>query len=251
MTKECAFCPSTAKLTGEHLWSKWMSELLPGRKIFRSRNQAGKVTKEWQQPSLDWKAKVVCESCNTGWMSNVESQHAKPAMGDLVLGKKGIDIPQSRANSIAIFAFKTAVVFEHLRRDSSPFFARDTRFRFRESLEIPFTVRMWMAEFEPRGSGHAITYYHQGHPGTQKTIELYVCSFSCEHFCFQVVAEKWPSGAFLSSRAKFERLAVPFWPEIPIGFIWPAPLALKSITDFSKFASRWNYLDISLPAGTV
>ena len=52
-----------AKLSGEHVWSEWMA-LFPGPKtyldIMRRRN--------WVSSHLNWKAKVVCITCNNGWM---------------------------------------------------------------------------------------------------------------------------------------------------------------------------------------
>ena len=52
-----------AKISGEHVWSEWMA-LFPGPKtyldIMRRRN--------WVSSHLNWKAKVVCITCNNGWM---------------------------------------------------------------------------------------------------------------------------------------------------------------------------------------
>src|SRR5882672_4728774 len=107
MPKECAFCPATAKMTAEHVWSDWMNALFPGEKIFRNQTDLENEI-VWSGSELDWTVKVVCEDCNTGWMSRMEEFHAKPSMSDLIVGKLDIPIPQSRANSIALFAFKTA-----------------------------------------------------------------------------------------------------------------------------------------------
>jgi hypothetical protein len=220
-----------------------MAALLPGPKVFRTRDQKGKITGTWIQPELNWKTKVVCDKCNNEWMSNIESQHAKSAMTDLILGKKGVEISHTRAHSIALFAFKTAVLFDHIRRESPPFFTRSARFLFRERLEIPCTVRMWMAAVERPGNGSAITWYQTGHLNTDNTVELYACTFSCQHFCFQVVAERRPSSVALIPCDRFEQLAVPFWPAIARNFVWPAPSALRSVEEFQTFSARWKKLD--------
>jgi hypothetical protein len=122
MPRECAFCPATAKMSGEHIWSDWMNGLLPGKKRFISKDKDGKVIFQRIAKELDWTAKVVCKPCNETWMSKIEGDHAKPSMEDLITGKLDIPIMQSRANSIALFGFKTAVVLDHLRRDPEPFF---------------------------------------------------------------------------------------------------------------------------------
>lgn len=57
------------------------------------------VISEWVSERLDWKAKVVCEKCNNTWMSDIENNHAKPAVTDLIVGKVDVPIPRSRARS--------------------------------------------------------------------------------------------------------------------------------------------------------
>jgi hypothetical protein len=244
MPKECAFCPSTAKLSGEHIWSDWMGALFPGKKKYLDLIKR----KNWSSSELDWKAKVVCEPCNNGWMSEIERLHAKPAMADLIDGKLDIPIPQSRAKPIALFAFKTIVVLEHLNRSRAiRFFPRQVRYRFREKLEIPPKVRMWMTGFLPKGQGRIFTSYHE--LPKPDSLELYVCTYGVGRLVFQVVAESKPTSLVFSPTAGFEHLAVPFWPDIPGGFIWPPGAILETVKDFDLFATRWHRLHVSNPTG--
>jgi hypothetical protein len=67
------------------------------------RDESNEVTRQWDLPSLSWKAKVVWGSCNQTWMSGLESKHAKPAMTDLMVGKGRATITQSDASGIAPF----------------------------------------------------------------------------------------------------------------------------------------------------
>jgi hypothetical protein len=242
MATECAFCPSTAKLSGEHVWSDWMNALVPGEKKFLNMIERT----DWSSSTLNWKAKVVCEPCNNGWMSNIESQHAQPAMTDLIAGKVDISISQSRANSIAFFAFKTIVVLEHLNRGrTSRFFPRQVRHRFREALEILPNINIWMAGYLPLGQGRCTTIYHElPDPGS---LELYVCTYAIGHFVFQVVAERYPSSFAVSPISGFEHLAVPFWPRIPDAFMWPPETVLEKVKDFDLFAARWQRLHVRKP----
>jgi hypothetical protein len=240
MSEECAFCADTANRSGEHFWSDWMSPLFPGEKRFINTNTEMKAAKEWSEPVLNVKAKVVCKACNEGWMSNIESQHAKPAMMELIAGKVDIPIPQARARSIALFAFKTAVICDHTRR-SYPirFFPRQLRHRFREMLEIPHNVQMWFAGFLPRADGACLTIYHNL-PGPDG-LDLYVCTYCVGHFVFQVVADRKPISSHLSPADKrFENIAVPFWPRIADGFVWPPKAVLMTARDFQDFANRWG-----------
>jgi hypothetical protein len=36
MEQERAFCPSTAKMSGEHIWSDWMNKVFPRKKRFHN-----------------------------------------------------------------------------------------------------------------------------------------------------------------------------------------------------------------------
>ena len=129
-------------------------------------------------------------------MSDIEERHAQPAMKDLIIGKLDIPIPQSRADSIALFAFKTAVIVEHMKRTQYVrFFPRQVRYRFRENREIPHNVRMWLAGFLPKGKGRCFSMYHEA---SAPSLELYVWNYSVGQFVFQVVAEKRPYHLTLS-----------------------------------------------------
>lgn len=241
-TKECAFCPESANRSGEHLWSVWIRDLVPGRKRFSIKDGKGEVISEWISDRLDWKAKVVCEKCNNTWMSDIENNHAKPAMTDLIVGKADIPIPQSRARSIALFAFKTAVVFDRLRRDREPFFGRSARHEFRTSLMIPPNVGMWMTGFLPNAKGEAHTCYHEGGISETERIEMYVCTFNIGRVCIQVVGYKQYGFARVGAKDSF--VATPFWPSIAEGFVWRDANVLRTVADFDSFSTRWLQLDV-------
>jgi hypothetical protein len=204
-----------------------MNEFLPGRKVFHNWSDGigGSVprrSQQWERDELNWKAYVVCEPCNNGWMSNIEKWRAKPAMEDLIIGK-GLDftIGQSRANDIAIFSFKTAVILDHLVEGRERFFARSVRHNFRRTLEIPPHVRMWFAGYFYRTAGRATSFYY-GLPGSEK-LELYVLNYYVGHFVIQLVVQSELFLRHISPDKRYEGIAVPFWPRIPDSFSWPPP----------------------------
>lgn len=243
MPKECTFCLHTAKLSAEHVISDWIDALFPGKKLFTRTNQQGEIVGRWVADEIDWTAKVVCEKCNNTWMSDIENQHAKPAMTDLILGKTNVPIRQSSARSIALFAFKTAVVLDHSHRSKQPFFSRRIRNAFKEHLDIPRTVQMWMAGFARRTRGDIHASYHQGNLSPTNRLELYVCTCAIGHFVFQVAAQKQIGSTAFLPRPGFENLAVPLWPRVYPGFVWPAASVLQTVKDFDAFSVRW--LDVS------
>src|SRR6516162_2332321 len=137
MSRECAFCPSTADLTGEHLWSHWMDDLFPGKKRFTSKNEKGEIIKQWEDASLSWKAKVVCRRCNNGWMSDMESKHAKPAMTGLIRGTKRRPSRNHTPDPLRFLVLRLPLFLTTCSVDAVPFFPQRARYRFRQCLAIP------------------------------------------------------------------------------------------------------------------
>ena len=243
---ECAFCPHDGKLSAEHITSEWMSQLFPGKLSVWYTKGRGKKTR-WQSDTMDWKARVVCETCNNTWMSDIEAKHAKPVLTPLITGGLDIPIRLAEARSMALFAFKTAVVLDHAnRRPESHFFERSLRHSFRENLSIPANVQMWLGGFVGhRGNGHFTTLYHQGQLSATDSFLMYVCTFALGNLAIQVVAVKDKANdAIIRSDPRFKVLAVPFWPGLRPDFVWPARDALRSNSDFDAFANRWETIEV-------
>ena len=78
---KCAFCDHEGRLTAEHIISQWIEGLFPGKGNvkFHSEDGKGLIEKTMTSDKIDYKARVVCESCNNGWMSDPQKKpHAKP-----------------------------------------------------------------------------------------------------------------------------------------------------------------------------
>jgi hypothetical protein len=247
--KECAFCLQSAKLSGEHIFSDWMNDALPPARgdgkwtgIF---TRSGDASNHWKSAHLNWKTKVVCEKCNNGWMHEIEDNHAIPVMSPLIAGKVGIPINQSAARSIAIFAFKTAVIIDLLRHDGKePFFSRRLRADFRKHLAIPSMVNMWLCAYAPRKVRRADVFaaYYSAEIPLMDKVQLYVCTYGIGKLAFQILAVKTFSSRFIFKVSGFEELSVPFWPEIEPGFVWPQPFGLRSVEEFTQYHRRWENL---------
>lgn len=180
-------------------------------------------------------------------MSAIENNHARPSLADLITGKVEIPISQPRRNSIALFAFKTAVVFDHLVRNRQPFFERSARHEFRNSLTIPSNVSIWLAGFGPAGKGNAHTCYHTGILPNTNEITMYVCTYAVGHVVLQIVGCNAPVVRQIATKTtQFDGLSVPLWPELPAGFVWPAGEVLQTVDDFDSFSMRWRDLEITV-----
>jgi hypothetical protein len=240
--KECAFCDHKGKLSAEHIASDWMQNLFPGRKTAWFTSGGTKERKRFETDTMDWTAKVVCENCNNTWMSDIETQHAQPALTPLITGQMNIPIDRERAHSISLFAFKTAVIIDHQqRRDSGPFFSKRERYAFRLHHTIPGTVNMWFCGYKGhRGNGQFKSAYYKGEVPSSDPVLMYACTCAIGHFVFQVLAVKQIGNARFSPLGGFESLGVPFWPTVPRDYIWPPPVVLDGIPQFEAFADRWQ-----------
>lgn len=221
-----------------------MRDLFPGKKRFTRKNEKGEIIGEWSSDKIDWRARVVCEPCNNTWMSDIENR-AKPVMSKFILGEAQT-ICQPDCDVIAPFAFKSAVIFDHIRSDhAEPFFSRSVRHRFRTERAIPASVRMFLGGYLPRVKGEAHSCYHKGPLRANEQIMLYVCTYAAGHLVFQVVGQKQTGFTKVSLQPKtFQVFGVEFWPWMKNGASnWPPTGVLQNAADFDLFASRWRDLN--------
>lgn len=239
---ECAFCDHAGKLSAEHVTSQWIGELFAGPSVARF-GSSEIDAKTYNSGPLDFKAKVVCEKCNNTWMSDIEAK-AKPIMAPMIAGEKLVPITPEVARSVANFAFKTAVIVDHMRRNEA-FFPRRFRHAFRKSLFIPHFVHMWMcASAGSRAKVRIKGLYHNGKTPDGLHLKLYGCTCSFGNFAFQVLSVLQSGNATLRSTARFDKIAVPFWPTVPPNFVWPYHQMLRSDEDFKDFTLRWENIQI-------
>src|SRR5438093_593692 len=113
---QCAFCNQAAKLSGEHVWSDWIGELLhPLVKTFyfdRWDTSTGKTIR-WRKPKLNEKTNVVCKTCNNVWMSSIEG-NAKNTLSWIIRDGAPVSLLPRGIASFATFAFKCAVIANHM-----------------------------------------------------------------------------------------------------------------------------------------
>lgn len=107
MEKYCVFCHKNRKLTKEHILPNWLSELYPKRLMINNQFVGGN-NQEWPSRIFQHKAKIVCEECNGGWMSNLENR-VKPIIIDLFKLKKKV-INEQEQKILSLWAQKTVLM---------------------------------------------------------------------------------------------------------------------------------------------
>jgi hypothetical protein len=217
-----------------------MGKLFPPTTVnFSKIDTGGSVSGQWTNAGLNLKAKVVCKICNESWMSDIEYLHAKPAMSDLILGKRVQEITAAQAHSISLFAFKTAVIANHMLPENEEFFDISDRYSFRESLFIPSKVGMWLLGFAPENAGgiRSVNVYFPDKNAPKLTLNI--CSFYVGQFGFQVVSLKSLTVTQIQSLPTPDNLTVLFYPTLTSGISWPRSTVLGREV-FDNFAYRWN-----------
>jgi hypothetical protein len=106
---------------------------------------------------------------------------------------------------------------------------------------------MWLTELLSPGKGEVCTLYHEGSLSPDKTLEMYVCTYAVEYLVLQTVAYKQRGFGAATPKNRFP--AIPFWPEIPRGFVWPPSDVLRTVEDFNAFTDRWQEVDTVTAGG--
>ena len=249
--RSCLFCPSTAKLTGEHLWSEWIGDLLGDRTyVFTRRTHPDDKPDPWTLESLSQTAKLVCGTCNNGWMSNLESKHAKPAMQSMILADSPVTLSPFQMASIAAFAFKSTIIAWHMKQTTSRSpFSLASRRRFAQSLAIPDGFQVWLSALDrPGGRVYGVW---QGHTfktpvGTPNGFENYVFTFGVGNLLIQSTTSRWAKHFFrkfsvplLTQHADADSFAIPIWPNDGRDVVWP-PSRHLSNEAIDTFCCRWK-----------
>jgi hypothetical protein len=250
MSRQCAFCPATSNFTGEHLWSNWINAVLPPtiRCSFKRVDTQSKKESVFTKEELSLTANVVCEECNSGWMSRVDSQEAKPSLKYLISDASPRVISIRKLISIAIFLFKTAVVADHMGTGGTPYFTVQERYTFRETLSIPAGVSMWIGALEDSARGTFTTAHVNPVAAGETDFGLFVFTYIVGHLVLQIVGAKWathnPNRSYFPpiQRDEDSRFMSPFWP-IGGSIRWPPPQYMP-VTLLSDLTNRWRTYNI-------
>ncbi len=165
----CIFCLGY-RLSHEHVIPDWIRKIIPKKPHHGSRlrvtssgpsnvppNRRPRLqrSRDRQGHPISKKVRVVCETCNTGWLSALEGE-LKPRIKALVLGEESI-LTQWDQRRLATWAAKTAMTAEFIHPESAAI-AFEEREYLRLHREPPIAFNIWMAHYD--GSQHT-TALHQ------------------------------------------------------------------------------------------
>ncbi len=183
----------------------------------------GPVLREWTADTLDMVARVVCERCNTGWMSDLEIA-AKPLLLPLLRGNLHVlDGPSQRV--VAAWAVKTALAMALANTPPRPIEAIHYRSMTRARLRPPPNTFVWLAAYRgPRHAFHAPrSLMLTGTSGG--SAEAYASTFNVGRPIFHVVGHSHNERLAFTKGGAWPRMTAQIWPVMDLT-PWPPPMIL-------------------------
>ena len=155
-SKTCIFCGSSKKMTHEHIFSKWLGKVYPSKNPYTYRQgrrlefDRGTLKGESQYESrgtgdpITRRHKVVCESCNRGWMKHLQDV-AKPIFMPLFADSlTTLNAQQGRI--LAAWATMAVMVMEYCDTDAAVI-PQSERDHFRVRREPPNNWIIWIGRY--------------------------------------------------------------------------------------------------------
>ena len=277
--RACLFCGEEGEpLTDEHLWSAWMTPSIlknwPARPepakneppfTVLARTQGSDGFKHVMRPSrsLNEKPRCLCRDCNNRRLGRIEDLFFKPLVEPMMLDGTPRSLTVEDRLVIAVWAFKTLVVYNHAYNRPPFLYNNRARKRFIDSLLPPEkNLRVWVSRFNVRGrAGHATGLPLGPNRGAEpqfKGLPCYALTFSIGQFMFQVhaITPVPPKRPFdhthlFPEYGRWRRKASLIWPVSDHANVpWPPPEDLLD-TELDEFCCRWggrfgpNMTDIS------
>ena len=239
--RTCIFCGGSP-LSREHLWPEWVLAKIKPKNIagFIGRNRNLEVGREL-------KVKIVCKTCNGGWMSDLETE-SKPLIAPRMDDISGF-FDMAEQWMISAWAVKTAMVLDSTTMGVKPlFYTQQERDDMRLSSQIPPRTFVWLARYLGRntiGCG-SLEAKHRGPFG------IYVgriSTFIIGNLALQVMSVRAPITDDGHRPIRIDPIPGP-WQEILIRawpaswrIYWPPILAFDdspTIINRDRLADRWQ-----------
>jgi hypothetical protein len=247
----CAFCPATANITGEHIWSAWAGKMFGAKHYTFTRKELDGNVLTWKNQKLNPKGNVVCSECNSGWMNLLEDK-TKAVIKDMVVNCTPTTLHDSDIETIAAFGFLKAVIGDHMHSNFPPFYTFEERQSFRRTLSIPNGVQMWLASM-PIQRGLFKSLSIEAPLGTPRRFALNVFTYGLGHLVIQAAGCRWKKKASrrhappprLTPSIQWSDCSIPFWPNTQTPILWP-PNAHLGAGAVDEFVLRWTNLELGL-----
>jgi hypothetical protein len=151
VAKKCIFCGSTP-LSKEHFWPNWAASLLKKGGVslktehFVQKHKSGmllnpkRLTR--QGSACTFKIKIVCKSCNNGWMGRIEGR-VKPILSEMIIGRTVL-LSEQDQTLLATWITMKMIISEH-HMNKSPITDKRRLYEFYKNPKPIDWATIWIA----------------------------------------------------------------------------------------------------------
>ena len=231
--RKCIFC-GKFQVSREHVLPAWLKELFPrdehSTHTFGTINPSSIigipriVQRKRPGHSGTAKVRVVCESCNSGWLSRLE-EDVKPILIPLINGKR-CGLPLDMQKTLATWAAKTAMTAEQARPRERGI-SQAERSWLKEHLIPPSYWSVWLAGYDGESWCDLGMTQQRGRlqesPISSPKVEshyIHATTLGIGRVVFLVVGTMWKPAPEVFSRFDGKGL-FRIWPSLPRSILWP------------------------------
>lgn len=253
--RRCAFC-CKEKRTREHILGDWLAKYFP----VSGKNAVATITRQdgssfsFPTNAFEQKVKVVCETCNTGWMSALEGR-VKPFLGQMIRAAVPTTLDNSRQRILATWAVKTAFMFDKIHT-ATPVVPESEYHRLYVAQQPPSGYVVWIGfradlrngagQDELAAAKQQVVPYTRIDPTLAPVFEKLVAAghvqfrvtFTVGHVVFVVYGHNFPGTFHIELSKPLNNLVSSIWP--PIGIVqWP-PIGVDIIGGWNALHDRFQ-----------
>jgi hypothetical protein len=156
----CIFCGGPG-LTGEHIWADWLRNYIPRQMESYTKSSTSfhptytkrKVKKEPGDPHSR-KVKIVCTTCNSGWMSKIQEQ-VKPILIPLINGEP-TTLDRTAQSAVSAWVCMAMMAANLVEPDKSVILATEHQWPYSKRT-VPLNWAIWIGDFHRQNwKGHMV-----------------------------------------------------------------------------------------------
>lgn len=189
-----------------------------------------------QRGSAALRIRTVCETCNNGWMSQLE-QHTIPVLRPLLLDFQ-IPLSSEQQTLLATWVIKTGMVLDSIYKHPR-FYQKDECQKVRENRIIPNGTVIWAGRFFGNGKHAGLGDFSLDCAPDTKVANGCVITLVLGHVIFQVLSVR-PRADYKERRlrasfrpGRWDELLTRIWPNTKSQITWPPHLSFTLYSEYS------------------
>jgi hypothetical protein len=232
--------------TKEDAWPLWLMRRFPMASTGRMfAERGGSPLNDWPITKPRVTVKWLCDSCNNGWMSQLENQ-AKPVI-ESILDEKISEFDDAAQVTLGVWAVKTAMVLEAFHPERPWFYSRAERHGLRTAKSLPARTEVWLAKCVNQSDIYSAGVDHRIGEGDHGGCG-YAVTMAFGSLAFQVVTIRTPASVPAHVRVTYEvsegpgdQVLVQVWPTSMEKRVWPPTMGLNREMGLNALTEQLSY----------